>query len=400
MKSAERVSDHRQPDRRQPTWLERARSLRKLIGAEAETTDRDSTLSPVVVEALKEQDLFWLLAPVELGGGDAHLCDAMEVIEELSFADGSSGWSFMANLGITTLASVYLGDPAVEAMFCSGGRAIAAGMLGPVGQARSIDGGYIVSGRFSFGSGIAHANWVGAGMVLMDGDEPVVRDGQPDVRVIYLPRDKVDVIPDWRVSGLIGTGSFDYVVPEQFVAADFTFDRFTLRALRGDRRFDLGLMSAGSGWHAAVALGLMKRTLAEIAEIASTKRRGGYPGPLAENDLFKMEFGIADAKYMGVRSYVLSVFDEADRTASAGGEVTPEIRARLRQATTWAHRAGAEVVQFAHLWGGSESIRWDSGLGRASRDMAVATQHAFVDPMTIMAGAPALLERWREVRNA
>jgi len=97
---------------------------------------------------------------------------------------------------------------------------------------------------------------------------------------------------------------------------------------------------------------------------------------------------------------VLSVFAEADRTASAGDEVTPEVRARLRQATTWAHRAGAEVVQFAHLWGGSESIRSDSLLGRVSRDMAVATQHAFVDPMTIMDGAPALIERWRAVRNA
>ncbi len=273
-------------------------------------------------------------------------------------------------------------------------------MLGPVGTGRAVDGGYVVSGQFSFGSGIAHADWVGAGMVLMDGDEPVVREGQPNVRVVYVPRENVEVISDWQVSGLIGTGSFDYVVPEQFVPTDFSFDRFTLRALRGDRRFDLGLMSAGSGWHAAIALGLMKRALAEIAEIASVKRRGGYVGPLAENDLFKMEFGVAEAKYMSVRGYVLEVFEEADRTASAGEEVTSEIRARLRQATTWAHRAGAEVVQFAHLWGGSESIRWDSLLGRASRDMAVATQHAFVDPMTIMDGAPALIERWRAIRTA
>jgi alkylation response protein AidB-like acyl-CoA dehydrogenase len=370
-----------------------------LISTEAEATELNSTLSPVVVDALKEQDLFWLLAPVDVGGGNAPLCDAMEVIEELTFADGSSGWSFMANMGITTLASVYLGEPAIDTMFRSGGRAIAAGMLGPVGQARLVEGGYVVSGRFSFGSGIAHANWVGAGMVVMDGSEPVLRDDQPEVRVVYMPRENVQVVRDWRVSGLIGTGSFDYVVPEQFVPTDFTFDRFTLKALRGDRRFDLGLMSAGSGWHAAIALGLMKRALAEIAQIASTKRRGGYPGPLAENDLFKMEFGVADAKYMGVRGYVLRVFAEADHIASVGEEVTPEIRARLRQATTWAHLAGAEIVQFAHIWGGSESIRWDSLLGRASRDMAVATQHAFVDPMTIMDGAPALIERWRAIRS-
>ena len=76
--------------------------------------------------------------------------------------------------------------------------------------------------------------------------------------------------------------------------------------------------------------------------------------------------------------------------------LTPEQRERLRQATTWLHQVAGEVVRFCHLWAGSEIVKKDSPISRLSRDMAVATQHVVVDPITLVAGAPAIMDSWRK----
>ena len=69
------------------------------------------------------------------------------VFEALAYADGSTGWSVMANSTSSCFAAIYTGEAAAKAMFTSGGRGIHAGMLGPVGSARRVDGGYQVSGQ-------------------------------------------------------------------------------------------------------------------------------------------------------------------------------------------------------------------------------------------------------------
>jgi len=66
----------------------------------------------------------------------------------------------------------------------------------------------------------------------------------------------------------------------------------------------------------------------------------------------------------------------------------------MRQSATYAHQVAADIVRFCYTWGGSDALRNPSPLGRAMRDISGATQHVYIDPLTMVDAAPALLARW------
>jgi indole-3-acetate monooxygenase len=383
------------PTRTPIDFQARARALVELVKQEAAATEAGGTLSPVVVNALRESELFWMLVPAEFGGGGADLTTAIEVISEITYADGSSGWVLMANSTQTAIAAAYCGDAAVEAMFGGGKRAITAGMFGPGGKSEETSNGFSGSGKYSFGSGCAHADWIAAGMLVLEEGKPRrLASGQPEVRVWFVPRASVDFLGNWNVNGLIGTGSYDFQLPEQQVDRDFTFERTATEPLRGGSVFSLGIAAFACAGHAAVALGLMKRALTELVVVARKKTRPGYPSVIADYPVFREQFSLQEAAYQACREYIFAVYKDAQATAAAGSPLSAEQRARFRQATTWAHGIAADVVRFCHLWAGSESIRASSAIGRCMRDVYVATQHAFVDPISLVDAAPALMDAW------
>jgi alkylation response protein AidB-like acyl-CoA dehydrogenase len=375
--------------------LARAKRIAPIISAEAVTTESSGTLAPAAVAALCETELFWCAVPKEVGGLGCDLVTTIEIIEEITRADGSSGWTLMANAIATCLAGAYLKDRAIDAMFGSGGRPIIAGMFGPGGKVRQVAGGYQGSGKFGFGSGCAHSNWMGSGFMVIDDNGPrALPSGVPEVRICFLPRERVRFRGNWSVMGLEGTGSYDYEIPDQLVPEEFTFERSQQVQLRGGTQFALGLQAFGCAGHSAIALGLMRRALAEIAHISMAKKRPGSSVTVAESAIFKHGFSVHEANFQASRGFVLEVFRSAQESAKKGESMTPEQRQRFRQATTWAHNVASEVVGFCHLWAGSDAIRHPGPLGRCTRDMSVATQHVFVDQGSLTDAAPALLERW------
>jgi alkylation response protein AidB-like acyl-CoA dehydrogenase len=376
-------------------WLGTARDLAPMIEATGEATEASGTLLPQINALFRETGLHWMLLPCELGGAGANFVTFVEVVEELSRADASTGWSFMANALSSGIAGAFLAEEGVQAMFGEGRKSIGAGMLGPGGKAVEVDGGYRGSGRYSFGSGSAHADWFGAGMLVMENGKPrELPSGMPEVRVCFVPKDKVRLLGNWDVMGLVGTGSFDYELPEQFIPRAFTMERTAILPLRGGPQYALGIGGMGCAGHAGVILGLMKRSLQEVARIGRGKKRPGYPSVVADHAVFLHEFGMQEAAYQSVRSYILQVFRDAQDTALRGETIRAEQRARIRQATTWGHRVAMDVVRFCFQWSGQEGLRNPSDLGRCMRDMLVANQHVFVDPITVVDAARPILEAW------
>ena len=147
----------------------------------------------------------------------------------------------------------------------------------------------------------------------------------------------------------------------------------------------------------AHALGIMKRALEEIAEIASTKKRLGYPTTVADNDIFRNEFTSHESSYWAARAHCHHVFDELQNTARAGQAPDESQVARLRVTTTWITQTAMNVAQFAHRWAGSAAIRNPSALGRCIRDILVGSQHMMVDPNTMAQFASPLISSWRDV---
>lgn len=361
--------------------IERTRRLAPLIRAAADECERYGTLPPPLVDLLRDAGLFWLLVPQEVGGAGADILTAIRVIEELTAADGSVGWTVMANLSVTGYCGGHLTDAAIETLFLGPEKSIIAGMFAPMGKLRRVDGGVIAQGNYSFGSGTGHAHWVGGGARSVDGDAELI---------FLVPRENVVFKGGWDVLGLIGTGSFDYQIPEQFVSDDFLVNRVGGRARRGQPTQRLGLQILGSAGHAGVALGLARHAFEELNTILSAGKRRAGAEPIVEQQLFKHEFALMEGKLAAARSYVFDTFGAALDTVTRGDEYSELQYQRIRQATTLVTRVGYEAVEFAYQWSGSKGLREPGALGRVMRDMHAATQHVYVDPTTLVNAAPSL----------
>src|SRR5699024_3057098 len=136
--------------------------------------------------------------------------------------------------------------------------------------------------------------------------------------------------------------------------------------------------------HAGVALGLMRRALEEVVRINTGKKRQGYPAPVDEYPVFQSKFVTHEAAYWSARRHVLDAYARAEEAARTTGEVSAELTARMRQATTYAYDVGQTVIEFCHLWGGTQAFKAPSALGRCARDFAVARNHLYVDPISMV----------------
>jgi alkylation response protein AidB-like acyl-CoA dehydrogenase len=377
--------------------LTAARALVPLIEAEADAAERAGTLTEPVVDALHDSGLFGLMVPTELGGQEASMRTCIEVFEELARADGSTGWSFMANATAASFAGSFTGPAAADVMFRTddGRMPVFGGMFGPVGSAEQVDGpgegGYVVNGRYGFASGSGYASWISGGtLVVRDGELVASANGLPEMRVAFVPRDRVEFLGNWDVLGLQGTGSYDYAITDEHVDAEFTFPLLEPVVHRGGPLYGFKVLGITSSGHSGFALGVAKRALEELLGIVVGKSRMGGT-PVSEQQLFQHDLGYHDAALRSVRALVLDEFGAVEADLVAGREPSDAARQRLRQTTTYATRVAADVVRFAYTWAGSNALRQPSVLGRCFRDMHAGTQHVFVDSTTLSDAGVMLL---------
>jgi alkylation response protein AidB-like acyl-CoA dehydrogenase len=373
-------------------WLATARALAPLVSREADAVEQAGCLTEPVIEALREAELFWVLLPADVGGAEADIVTGLQVIEEVSRADGSTGWSLMANMTGGAVACAYLPDNALEVIFAADRvRPVFAGVLAPKGSAVPVDGGYVLNGNFQFGSGITYADWVGAGVfVREDGKVRSRPSGEPDIRSFYIPRSSVELRGNWDVMGLSGTGSQDYRLVDEFASGEFSLLLPDPVPMRSTPSYQLGLVPLGGAGHGAVALGIALRAVEELVGIARRKRRPGQPG-IIEQPHFLHDFAVKEASLQAARALFFGSFQGAYDAATATGEVTSLQKQRLRQAVTYCTQVAADVVRWCYTWAGSDALRNPSPLGRCLRDISAATQHIFVDANTMISVAPELI---------
>ena len=360
--------------------VEAIRALRPLMEAQANATEQGSTLSAPLVDAFAAARLFHLMVPSSLGGMEADTDTILDVLAEASYADGSVGWSLMANINSTAYVA-YIG-PAAARQIVADPRGCAAGMFGPMGGlAHKVEGGYQVSGSYQFGSGCEHATFIGCGTLEMhDGAmAPSASNGYPRARCFFLPSDQVTFNGNWDVMGLRGTGSFDYEVPEQLIEERWSFELFDARVQSGGALCELGPVVQAALCHAGWGLGMGRRALAEIKDIVCAGRTRMGSTPLREQQAFQREFARRTLAMDAAESLTRQTFRGAIERVSAGEVVGEELSARTSACASFITQAAEEAMAFAHRQAGSSVMRNPSVLQRAQRDMMVGGRHLFVD---------------------
>ena len=160
------------------------------LTAQVPIDEAHNTLSPKSVKILEDAGMFRLKLPAELGGAEADPTTQMLVLEALAYASSAASWCAMVGSTSVGLMGAFLPDTAIAEMFPSGHIPLGAVVAMPIGKTEIVDGGYLLSGRWPFVSGVRHSEWIGAGAI-------VVRDGTPERRMMVFPTASAELHEIW-----------------------------------------------------------------------------------------------------------------------------------------------------------------------------------------------------------
>jgi indole-3-acetate monooxygenase len=359
-----------------------AEALAERVRAGAEQIERDRRVPLDLVRSLAAGGIFRQCVARAYGGLESDVASLIRTIELLATADGSTGW--VAMIGATSgLVSGYLAPEAAEEIYGRDPAVVTGGVFAPKGKAIAVPGGYRVTGRWAFASGCEHCAWLMGGCVVFDDGAPrLLRRGVPDSRMMLFPAGDVEILDTWSVSGLRGTGSHDVTVGDVFVPEGRTVSLATERPRERGPLFQFpvfGLLALGI---AAVALGVARRAIDELVDLAGGKTPTGSQRRLAERAVVQSQVARAEAGLAAARVFLLAVAEEAWRAAARDGTLTTGDRMRLRLAATHATESAARAVDLVYEAGGGTSIYASSPLQRCFRDVHVVTQHAMVGSAT------------------
>jgi len=358
------------------------RASREKFESAGDRAEELRTLPHDAVALLRTLGLFWLKTPAELGGTPLPPVEFSEVIEELAYADTSTAWAAMIGAGCNGLTGGWLPEDGAQRIFCAadGVRPVVAGQLAPRGTGHPVRGGYLVSGRWAFSSGIVHADWLIGAFKPDRGEQGDASGGDaapagfPLMIVFLVPKDQAEVIDNWHVAGLQGTGSLDFSLDGVFVPAEMTY-RLGAPAVRGGDLFLLGMPAFVSNEVPPLAIGLARRALDDMTELAMHTAR--FPGgpTVSERAVFHKELGRAEIRIKAARAVHREAMAQAWEAAVAGKVPGEEIQLAVTSASIYAVETCTDVVSDLFRYGGGRVLALSNPMQRHLRNVLAARQH-------------------------
>ncbi|HDR9757699.1 TPA: acyl-CoA dehydrogenase family protein [Burkholderia cepacia] len=341
------------------------------VAARRDEFDRLSHVPRDVIALFRQAGIYRAGTPRRFGGDALAPTAFLDMIERIATADGSAAW--VASFGS---ANVYLAALPLETqaeLYASGPDQVFAGGLFPVQPAQAAPGGWRVNGTWKFASGCKGADWLGVGIAV-----PGAQDAAPNKpRTAVFRAADVEIVENWSVVGMQGTGSHDLRVDDRFVPEAWTFVR------GGEPTVDEPLYRYPTVAYAAQVLAVVNLGLARAALDVANRMSGGRQTTtgaprLADRAYFRIELAKAEAQLRSARAFFYDATDTVWQSILAGNPVTPDQVSLLRLAATHIAREGASVVERAYRLGGTAAIYRTHPLQRLLRDAMVVTQHAFL----------------------
>jgi len=355
---------------RRTLLLDRVDAVAPILAAEDPVGEQLGHLSDATVAALVDGGLVAMKTPTALGGWEAEPDLQYEIIERVARYNACAAWCLFIYADIGGTAGAFLSDEGLAEVFADGRMPVLCGGGGlRPGRLEPVPGGYRLNGRFRYGSGIHHADWVLLAGLLDDGS-----GGPPKVRRVLAAKRDLEVLDTWHVHGMRGTGSTDYAAHDVFVPEARTFAAGSAPQ-RGGRMYRTGTIGYIAHTLPGVAIAIAQRTLDELCAQAGTVTRGyARPRILAERPTFQHFVGEADQRLRAVRRLMIAdgheLMEAVDR-----GEGTAAAEAASRAAASHAVRTAAAVLTETVNFAGGPALYAGADFERAVRDMAMVTTH-------------------------
>lgn len=349
--------------------VDAAREMGPFIREHNQQAERERRLSQPVLKALRETGLLRMFTPRSLGGLETDPVTRALVSEELGRHDSAAAWTLENPLDWAFFCA-RLPDEGAEEIYSRGADILIAAQFGRPLQATSTNGGYRISGRAPFVSNCYDADWISS-TVLVDEDE---------MRMAYFPRAECEIIDTWDVMGMRGTGSNDISVTDLYVPRSRTFPMvpdFEPGSHYRGPLYRLPLVGAAGSGIPTPMLGVARRALDEVTELARTKTPVASSGLLKERSSAQVQLGRAEAILRSGRLLLLDTLSEAWRRCLDGATHSLEQKAELLLAAAHAMSSAVQAVELACSIAGTTAFRSSSPLERCFRDVETMRHHVF-----------------------
>jgi alkylation response protein AidB-like acyl-CoA dehydrogenase len=363
--------------------LDATKAIVDRVAANAAAGETARRLEPDSVAAMKQAGIWRILTPSRFGGSELDLRTHFETIAILAEAHPSAGW-----LELVTGAHTYLlgswPEVCQEEVFADDPDVIVPGTLAAQGAARDVDGGWTVSGRWQFCSGIDHGKWVMVGAARENGSAQA--DPGANLVHVVLPKEDVTVDDTWYVMGLRATGSKDIVLDDVFVpehrgiASNHLLAGSSPHATIHDTNlYRLPLAVVLGMMLSAAHLGIANRTLRLHLDRTRVRSDVYTKTSTAEKAGQQMRVAESSAEIMSAELLLLGVCDQLAEIAQSGELATFDQRVQLKWQIVYGSELCRRATERIFRAAGAHGIYDKAEIQGAFRDMNTACHHALVD---------------------
>ncbi len=365
--------------------VEAAAGLFDTLRANAEQADMDRQLPKDSVQAIQQAGLFRVWNARRYGGHEADIKTQVLITRELARACSSSGWVTGVITGSHWMAHS-LTDEATAEIWGENPDALVSGNVTPHPVVvPETDGGYVISGRWGFGSGGGHSDWLYMPILVME-------DGAPNVRFCFAPRSEFTIEDTWHVLGMRGTGSNTMVADNVFVPEHRTYallgpkgamEGVTRKGHQDEELYRCPFGMLGGATLVGTFLGIAEAAFDHM--VATLPARPiSYSNYLTSSSSVGTQLDIAEARTRLDMATLLAfrLADDCTAAGRAGALPNNTLRARARHDCAVVARETRAIVDLLARLGGASGAAEGSLLNRLYRDISTASLHGVTNTAT------------------
>lgn len=362
--------------------LENVRDLLPGIRDRADEAERLRVVPDASIKDLEEAGFFRLLQPKRFDGYEADPIEFYTAVRDIAGACGSTGW-VSSVVGVHPWQVALFTDEAQQAVWGESTATRLSSSYAPTGKATAVDGGYQLSGKWSFSSGCDHCQWVLLGGLVFNSEGNVV-----DFKTFLVPRENYEIVDVWNVVGLSGTGSNDIVVDDVFIPEAFTLSMSDTGRCYGPGQehntsdlYKLPFHSIFTGTITTPIVGIAMGAYDEHVQMQQKRTRAAYVGEKASLDPFSaVRIARASSEIDAAWALLVNNIREEQAYIEKGETIPLKTRLKVRRDQVLGTQRSIDAIDALFEASGGRALAQGTYLQRAWRDAHAGRVHAANDP--------------------
>jgi 3-hydroxy-9,10-secoandrosta-1,3,5(10)-triene-9,17-dione monooxygenase len=362
--------------------LDGVRDLLPTFRERADEAERLRVVPEASIKELEETGFFKLLQPKRFDGLESDPIDFYTAVRDIASACGSTGW-VSSVVGVHPWQVALFSDEAQQAVWGTDVNTRLSSSYAPTGKAVVADGGFQLSGKWSFSSGCDHCQWVLLGGLVFNAEDQVV-----DFRTFMVPRESYEIIDVWDMVGLRGTGSNDIVVNDVFIPEAFTLSMGDTGRCFGPGQeqntselYKLPFHSIFTGTITTPIIGMAKGAYEEHVAMQQKRTRAAYLGEKASLDPFAaVRIARASSEIDAAWALLVNNIREEQAHVSKGEKIPLGTRLKVRRDQVLGSQRAIDAIDSLFEASGGRALANGTYLQRAWRDAHAGRVHAANDP--------------------